>query len=213
MAYAIPYHSSLLFDNYAIGLGIISLQAKESKHAGIKHDLTLTNRSKSTGSLGKWWQVMRANYVRAFYLPEHHPMPSTYISHYDSRMPSQVKKPDYCDCGRKKSDPHEQLCSFCMQCTNILHCALEQKLSPEVEAVVLPVVCSTCHMRFPDKSYHDDHVKYAHSTTVPVLSDINVQSLTVLELKQELKRRGLTTSGTKEILRKRLEGRMAGEIS
>jgi hypothetical protein len=58
MAYAIPYHASILFDSYAIGLGIISLQAKESKHAGRKHDLSLTNRSKSTGSLGKWWQVM-----------------------------------------------------------------------------------------------------------------------------------------------------------
>ncbi|CAB3992630.1 Hypothetical predicted protein [Paramuricea clavata] len=35
MAYAIPYQASILFDSYAIGLGIISLQAKESKHAGI----------------------------------------------------------------------------------------------------------------------------------------------------------------------------------
>ena len=84
MAYAIPYHSSLMFEKYGVGLGIISLQAKESKHAGIKHDLTLTNRSTSTGSPGKWWHVMRANYVRAFYLPEHHPMPSPNVSHYDS---------------------------------------------------------------------------------------------------------------------------------
>ena len=93
MAYAVPRHSLLLFENYGVGLGIISLQAKESKHSSIKHDITLINRSKSTGSLGKWWQFMRAIYVRAFYLHEHHPIPSTYISHYESRMPSQITKP------------------------------------------------------------------------------------------------------------------------
>ena len=96
VAYAIPYHASLLFNNYDIGFGILSLQLKESKHSGIKHDLFLTNCSRSTGSLGKWWQVMRANYVKAFYLPEDDPMPSMYVSHYESRMPSQVTKPNLC---------------------------------------------------------------------------------------------------------------------
>ena len=76
VAYAIPYHALLLFENYNIGFGILSLQAKESKHSDIKHDLLLTNSSRLTGSPGKWWQVMRANYVRTFYLPEHHPIPS-----------------------------------------------------------------------------------------------------------------------------------------
>lgn len=75
MAYALPYHASLLYDNYKIGYGIISLQAKESKHAGVNNDLALTNRSKSTDSLGKWWQVMWADYVRAFYLPKHNRVP------------------------------------------------------------------------------------------------------------------------------------------
>ena len=102
VAYAIPCHASLLYEKYSIGFGILSLQAKESKHSGIKHDLLLTNRSRSTSTLGKWWQVMRENYVRAFYLPEHHPMLSMYISHYESRMPPQVAKPHYCQCGRKK---------------------------------------------------------------------------------------------------------------
>jgi hypothetical protein len=36
MGYALPYHASLLFDHYRIGYGIISLQAKESKHAATK---------------------------------------------------------------------------------------------------------------------------------------------------------------------------------
>ena len=49
VAYAIPYHASLLFTQYKVRYSIISLQAKESKHSGIKSDLVLTNRSRSTG--------------------------------------------------------------------------------------------------------------------------------------------------------------------
>ena len=48
VVYAIPYHASLLFTQYKVGYGIISLQAKESKHSGIKSDLVLTYRSRST---------------------------------------------------------------------------------------------------------------------------------------------------------------------
>lgn len=103
-SHVVPFHASLLFEKYRTGFGILSLQAKESKHSGLKLDMMLTNRSGSIASLGKWWLVRRTNYVRAFYLPEHHLMPSTYVSHYDSRMPSQVAKPDYCQYGRIKCE-------------------------------------------------------------------------------------------------------------
>ena len=82
IAYAIPYHAQMLYEKYAVGYGIISLQAKEAKHAGVKADLSLSNRSNATDGKGKWWQVMRSNYIRNFYIPEYHPMPSSYTSHY-----------------------------------------------------------------------------------------------------------------------------------
>ena len=69
-----PYYAELLYKEFKVGYGIISLQAKESKHAAVKYDLTLSNRSRSEGINGKWFQVMRTNYVRAIYLPEHHPL-------------------------------------------------------------------------------------------------------------------------------------------
>jgi hypothetical protein len=55
VGYAIPYHATKLYDMYKVGYGTISLQAKEAKHAAIKKDLALTNRSTSTDSKGKWW--------------------------------------------------------------------------------------------------------------------------------------------------------------
>ena len=115
MAYALPYHASLLYDNYKIGYGIISLQAKESKHAGVKNDLALTNKSKSTDYLSKWWQVMRANYVRVFYLPKHNPVPTAYISHYESRHPAHLKQHSSCECGRIKDNDATE-CSFFESC-------------------------------------------------------------------------------------------------
>lgn len=81
VGYAIPYHAELLYKHYKVGCGIISPQAKESKHSVVKEDLSLTNRSRSTTTVGKWWQLMRTNYVRAFYLPEHQPAaPSACLS-------------------------------------------------------------------------------------------------------------------------------------
>lgn len=54
VGYAIPYHANLLFKLYKVGYGIVSLQAKEAKHSGVKDDLTLTNRSTAITPIGKW---------------------------------------------------------------------------------------------------------------------------------------------------------------
>ena len=61
-----PYHAELLYLQFKVGFVIISLQAKESKHSGVKQDLNLTNRSRSASTIAKWWQWMHTNYVRAF---------------------------------------------------------------------------------------------------------------------------------------------------
>lgn len=36
-------HASLLYNRYKVSLGILSLQAKESKHTCLKNSLALTN--------------------------------------------------------------------------------------------------------------------------------------------------------------------------
>ena len=87
VGYAIPYHAKLLYEKYGIGFGILSLQAKESKHAGLKKELLMTNRSNKSDHNGNWSQLMRSNYIRSFYLPEHQPSPTSYTSHFKSRKP------------------------------------------------------------------------------------------------------------------------------
>ena len=122
VAYAMPYHAAELYDNYKVVYGIISLQAKEAKHSGVKNDLDLTNRSNAASDKGKWWQIMRANYVTAFYLPEHQPMPSTYTSHRKSRLPSHINSETFCNTGRAK-EMSDTICMVCVDARVTAQCA------------------------------------------------------------------------------------------
>ena len=217
VANAIPYHASLLFSKYKVGYGIISLQAKESKHSGIKSDLALTNRSRSTSGLGKWWQVMRANYVRAFYLPEHQPMPSSYISHFQSRLPPFFDKPNYCECGRERNEAGT--CSVCEECAEILVCAKDQKLTDGLLRILKPVLCSVCQERFPDAETLKSHCQFSHAGNQdgeerrPRASNaINPKELSVKQLKEELGLRGLNKTGSKDVLIRRLETALIKEL-
>ena len=135
IAYALPYHAKQLYEDYGIGFGILSLPAKESKHAGLKAELSMTNRSRSSDNKGKWWQLMRANYIRSFYLPEHQPSPPTCTSHFKSRKPPHCELPRFCGCRREKANEEHTPCKMCSECFLVVSCAQQQKLLPEVVAV------------------------------------------------------------------------------
>ena len=183
MGYALPYHASLLFDQYKIGYGIISLRAKESKRAGIKNDVALTKRSKATGLLGKWWQVMRANYVRAFYLPKHNPSPSAYVSH-ESRHPSHLKLQTSCECGRDKDIDHVE-CLFCKSCDEIIKSAQDCQLHESVLNILKPLSCPSCENRFADTFSYDTHVKTVHRLHTTPSDNLNPRLFIVKQLREE----------------------------
>ena len=142
MGYALPFHARKLYEEYGIGFGILSLQAKESKHAGVKAELSLTNRSRKSDNNCKWWQVMRSNYVRSFYLPAHQPSPPSYASHFKSRKSPHCELPFYCDCGRKKDAVQCTHCNVCHEGMCVVKCAQQQKLSPDVVVILKPIICS-----------------------------------------------------------------------
>lgn len=72
IGYVIIYYVVNLYENYKVGYGIILLQVKEVKYSGIINDLDLINRFNVVFDKGKWWQVMRVNYVRVFVLFEYY---------------------------------------------------------------------------------------------------------------------------------------------
>ena len=71
---------------------------------------------------------MRANYVRAFYLSEHYSMPSSYLSQYESRLPSHIEDGISCQCGRDK-DANSPTCSFCEESKPLVDCAINECLN------------------------------------------------------------------------------------
>lgn len=214
IGYAIPYHAAKLFTVYKVGYGIISMQAKEAKHAGIKKDLlNLTNRSAKINESGKWWQLMRANYVRAFYLPEHHPIPCTGTHHFKSRIPSHVKQGGpFCDCGRKKETITSTICKVCSQSQIVIDCSDRRELVAEALEILKPIVCSICKERFADNHILNEHIKVHSGNTMENSRDLHPKSMKVVELKAELQKRGLSVTGNRDVLMKRLEGRLAGEL-
>lgn len=194
----------------------------ESKHAGLKGELALTNRSRKSNIGGKWWQVMRSNYIRSFYLPEHQPAPPSYTSHFKSRTPSHCNSSGYCDCGRKK-EMFDLLCFVCHESKLVVDCARKQKLSGEVVVILKPILCNKCNKRFGDVGSFKVHsdlvhmnsstVSYGSKSSLPLSNETqNVKSMTVEQLKYNLRVKGLSTSGRKDILLRRLEGALSADL-
>ncbi|KAI8493299.1 hypothetical protein Bbelb_293030 [Branchiostoma belcheri] len=200
VAKAIPYHARILWTKYGIGYGILSLQAKESKHAALKADLGFTNRCKAPGKQNKWVQVFRANYMRSFYLEEYCPCPQTYNPHFHCRVPKHAGQVGYCLCGRDIPREDVQLCSTCENACAIVQCADEGILSPRIIALLKPFECTLCRERFADScaleahnAAHQPPPFHGDTSTERVITD--PRSLTVVELRKECRRHGLAGFG------------------
>ena len=156
---------------------------------------------------------MRANYIRSFYLPEHQPSPPSYTSHFKSRKPPHCEFARFCGCGRGKVDEEHTQCKVCSESYLVVSCAQQQKLLPEVVAIFKPCVCTSCDERFADKAGLKVHQESFHRTTsaTAVNPKQSLRSLSVDNLKRLLRGKGLSTSGKKEILLRRLEGATSEE--
>ena len=212
LGYVVPYHSNLLWLDYKVGYGILSMQGKESKHSVLKHELKMSsNRSTSQDETGKWHQLARSSYVRNFYLPYHFPIES-YHSHYESRNPSV--KGDLCACFRPVNMDSD-ICEQCRASIFIVNDAKNGELTDKNLEIIKPLACSSCNLRFSDKPQLEKHMDSDHRPTELMTTDpklIIPKELKLNDLKKFLSQRNLSTSGSKLILCKRLEIALAAEI-
>ena len=207
LGHIIPFHAADLFKRNQIGYGILTMQGKESKHSSIKQELkSCSNRSNDENERGKWYQLMPSNFIRNFYLPHHIPIfNNSYHSHFQSRIPIDVSD-DYCFCSRHLA-PGEDNCFSCKKSIELMECATMGKLTSGIDSILKPVECDLCKIRFADKSSLGSHSAEAHSK-LPLTNgkSLNPLSMSVFELKRELKLRNQSISGNKDILKRRLEG-------
>lgn len=194
LGYVVPYHATLLWQNYKVGYGIISMQGKESKHAALKMNLKVsTNRSKSLDGNGKWHQIARSSFVRDFYLPFHFPIDS-YSPHSTSRQPQVGCDANVCSCYRT-IQMTESVCSECTDATLITQSAIDGKIVDELDKILKPFQCEKCEKRYPDITFT---CSCSERLIIP-------KNLSVKELKEELSRRGISSVGSKAVLCDRLE--------
>ncbi len=120
---------------------------------------------------------MRANYVRAFYLPKHNPPPSVYVSHYEARHPSHLKRSTSCACGRDK-DINQMECLFCQGCDNIIESARNCELNEAVLNILKPLSCFLCENRFDSYDAHVKSVQRLQNVSSDNLKLISAESVT-----------------------------------
>ena len=151
-----PYHAKLLADNYGVGLGILSMQGEESKHSAIKAELkSNTNRSMATDKTGKWYQLMRADFIRTFHLPYHMEIADRYQPHSTSRLSSVTDSS--CHCSRKISSNLQMKCTTCLEATEVQACADKGKLEVHMLTTIFPFACSKCMGQFADIIHLNSH--------------------------------------------------------
>jgi hypothetical protein len=105
---------------------------------------------------------MRANYVRTLYLPERHPMSSTYAPHYQSRIPPHCSNSKTCHCGREKGGEEVTKYAICIEACDVEECARKKALIMSILQVMKHITCESCSERFPDTQSLDSHVKTLH---------------------------------------------------
>ena len=150
---------------------------------------------------------MRANYIRSFYIPEYHPLPSPYSSHFKSRVPPHCSSESFCNYGRKKAD--DECCLNCIQSLQVVKCALEKEISKEVLDILKPFARGKCDSQYPDKQSLESHVA-SHLSRVDSVT-IHPGNMNLAQLRETLRARNLSTTGNKSVLVRRLEGALSGE--
>ena len=112
-----------------------------------------------------------------------------------------------------KEDIEHTQCVTCCECVDIVVCAQQKKLLPDVVAILKPCLCSICNKRFADSAglkVHKDTIHELQSLP-PLHSKTSLKSLSVDQLKRLLKEKGYSTS-EKDTLLQRLKGIMSGQL-
>ncbi|XP_065639723.1 uncharacterized protein LOC136072530 [Hydra vulgaris] len=202
MGYIVPYHAKDIYTKYNIGYGVLTMQGKESKHSSLKQQLkNNSNRSVSSDEQGKWHQLMRSSFVRNIYLPYHFPMNITYHTHYKSRVPANLDSESICHCSRQLVS--EQLCDCCIFAIPLMQCVEKGELTEEILAILKPYQCEVCNERFSDNNKLLQHLtSHAQNQIINIIP----RELSLKQLKDELRLRSKSTSGSKAELIRRLEG-------
>ncbi|XP_057304024.1 uncharacterized protein LOC130641267 [Hydractinia symbiolongicarpus] len=109
-----------------------------------------------------------------------------------------------CHCCRPLES--ETLCSVCISSLPLLVCVNQKCLTQELVLILKPIQCSSCSERFSDINMCNQHQTTHHQKQTATNKILVPRSMSVGQLKEELKLRKKAVTGKKEDLIRRLEG-------
>eukprot|EP00732_Lithocolla_globosa_P001393 Lithocolla_globosa_v1_NODE_685_length_3439_cov_15.378842.p1 type:complete len:954 gc:universal NODE_685_length_3439_cov_15.378842:530-3391(+) len=191
----IPYHFRKTVAELGVGLGIYTMQGRESENAGVKIDLENSNMAleskeyvvpRGVGN-DKWGQVILANYIRVIFLERHLPSSLGRIGHYKPRIPQRCTNGTYCWCGESPKVDGSDVCEACgdfffrlvKQCVDAL------VLTPVAIKIWFPIACVSCPKRFQTSEELEFHCIHDHPTTptLPISATASALAKTTLSNK------------------------------
>ena len=106
IGHIIPAHAQDVYNKYKLGLNVVSMEGRESKHVAIARYSSNTNYS------GRWEQIFRHEFIQLVYLRERGYYDSENLTYKQTYVPSHVTEGKSCFCGfRLGSDQGK--CSYC----------------------------------------------------------------------------------------------------
>lgn len=87
-----------------------------------------------------------------------------------------------------------------------MQCAQLGRLSCPVLITLKPIYCQTCKEWFPDTISRGAHDKSVHGSDVSTSFHLDPRQMSASQLRDELRKRGLSATGNKAHLVKRLSG-------
>ena len=129
MGYCVPFHTKQLLEDLGVGLGINSMQGRESKHQQLA--------SFASFSLVKhrWEEVIRHEHMSNIWIMQQNPFHDTYKKCKDTYVPQRCRTAGYCSCGMPLSPAGACMYCSCAISKEIAACGLTGKLTVKMTKI------------------------------------------------------------------------------
>lgn len=130
MGYCVPFHTKQLLEDIGVGLGINSMQGRESKHQQLA--------SFASFSLMKhrWEKVFRHEHMSNIWIRQQDPFYDTYRKSKDTYVPKRCSSAGYCSCGMPLSPASTCMYCSCAISKEIAACGLTGKLTVKMKKIL-----------------------------------------------------------------------------
>ena len=106
MDHAIPYHAQILFQKFAFGMGINTMQGREAKHSVIA-------KFAAHGTLAlRWKLIFRHEFISSLWLRKKNSRSVHFNNNHINYLPEFIQNDTHCYCGLEKQ-PEEEKYEFC----------------------------------------------------------------------------------------------------